>query len=69
MAQAIQPKRSPKAGHRYISTTEGYKQNENEGLKEEVSQSILWVNRLVTRLEPRWFRLRIIKNAYRWGEK
>ena len=27
-----------KAGHRYISTTEGYKQNDIEGLKEEVNQ-------------------------------
>ena len=27
-----------KAGHRYISTTEGYQQNDIEGLKEEVNQ-------------------------------
>ena len=27
-----------KAGHRYISTTESYQQNDIEGLKEEVNQ-------------------------------
>ena len=26
------------AGHKYVSTTEGYKQNDMEGLKEEINQ-------------------------------
>src|SRR5690606_24381110 len=34
------------AGHRYISSTEGYQQNDMEGLKEEIQQFHRIINRI-----------------------